>query len=690
MAPSLSTPLHALLLVAIALAALVVSVRGAHAYRFHALREFAAASPPSSDDLVGLIVIHRHGARYPQPPVNASLVCGDVCGQLSPSGEAMLFSLGQRLQTDYPTFPFQDPAYVAASGSVYNPKRIHAHSTDVDRTVQSAASLLRGLMAPLGAAWSDELQPPHRFVPSVKGVVKSQAKEMLVWASWPNLIVRSTATQVQFDAMMDQRIAGLFSPSDLAAFGREANAEALCASNPFQCALQAQDLITCALSNMPASAASSLFPTCFANYAKLTQVMVDYNSVSMYNASDPFDAQIGTKGYLLAQDILALLEAPGLSATANPLFRDFSGHDITLMPFAETIGNTSLTNPLFAGAFVLELRQDSTARRTIKLRYGEPDQQFNSSFGYNFFDFGLTCVNPNGEPYIAAPTAGCPLDDWARFLATRGPQSAAGICYLSESVLQGVMCLPTQTVSSAPSELTPLCRFYRQSCQQWACLAPSFDTGTPADFAFNPTTLGCESVPRASPSPTSTGGLDSVPRGALVGFTAGATALLLSLLATAIYFCFLAPKRGPAIDPMLIADEGGDTREDPDGLGDGVGCCERFTDAVMRSLCCCCCRDRIRRKDEVFFINGTDASYSDVAAVRRAAASRHSSSTLPAPARPSVSSTVAHRGTVGNQRVGNQQTHPSKQPKLAEITSHDPLPPQRRLSFGDSREPSEA
>jgi hypothetical protein len=611
-------------------------------------------------DVTRVAVIHRHGARYPMPPNNSFAFCGDACGQLSPSGAAMLHSLGRTIQRDYPHIPFTDPSIEPFLGVAYNPRRVVSKSTDVDRTLQSAASFLHGLFSQND---SSVLLPS---LPAINGVELSNAKSLLVWTSWPSLVVRSDVTQTAFDVMMAKKLRPLFTDAEYATIGAELGMESFCASNEFQCALAAQDVITCALSNQDLSNVTQRFPFLASHFDKITQVMIEYNAVSMYNASDPFEYSIGTKGFFLATDIVQQLQQPVQPA---PVLLHYSGHDITLMPFAETIGNVSLTNPLFGGAFVVELHGTSP-NATVRVRYGEPNQAFGSSHEYSFFDLGLKCINSTtGQQYDAPRHAGCPLADWAAYVQTRGPTSPAGICYLPLDVLEAIDCLPQQT---RPERMHSNCVYYRQQCPQWACLAPTFVAGSGSSL-LDPMSLQCiPALAERSIKPEMSDVLRKLPPLLLMGITAIAV-LLVSFLVTAAVLYALHRRRLPL-----------ESEDETAASGPHVVDC--VVDSVMRSVCCvCCCRERVRKQDEDFFINGTDAGSTPGPTPPRA---RQSNS--PRGKQQSQPQTQAPNDPPTRTAQLTRQAARTKQPKLADVVNSGAcLPPQRKLDFAESREPSE-
>jgi len=450
----------------------------------------AALVAGDTPTLAGLYVVHRHGARMPVAPsgANQSIICdGDasLCGVLVAAGTEMLFSLGKHLVDEYGVngFPFRNHTITPTPrGTAYNPDRLVTTSTDVDRTIQSAGALIRGVMntaAPGFGNTSSSFYSHGEDLPVIHTKAIANEHKLLPQETWISLLVDTYIHQDAAAASMAKYTRRILTPAQLAVLGRAFDAEGLCAdpASAATCALRAQDTMeSCVARGVPIPAdALALWP-------QVNAVISELNRRSMYNASKPLDRAIGTKGYLLATDMITKIQTALTASLSDGLvsYHHYSGHDLTLMAFSETLGNYSLDNTKFAGAFVIEFwrtSDDASASSTrVRVRYGEPNQLPDSGHKYDFFFAGLTCVHANGTQYKAPRDEGCTLDDFARFVATRGPTTPQGLCYLPLDDLEAVDCVPGNSADRNNTAPNPLCAFYRTNCPLWACIMPDAPT----------------------------------------------------------------------------------------------------------------------------------------------------------------------------------------------------------------------
>ncbi|KAJ8957112.1 hypothetical protein NQ318_007327 [Aromia moschata] len=100
-------------------------------------------SEAEADELVSVVVLYRHGDRspissYPTDPYIDSSYWPEGYGQLLNKGKERQYQLGEWFRKRYSTFLPNE----------YSPKDIRVVSTDVDRTLMSAAANLAGLYPP--------------------------------------------------------------------------------------------------------------------------------------------------------------------------------------------------------------------------------------------------------------------------------------------------------------------------------------------------------------------------------------------------------------------------------------------------------------------------------------------------------------------------------------------------------------
>jgi hypothetical protein len=391
-------------------------------------------------------VVHRHGARTPVPSVNASALCpggAAGCGILTLQGKQMLTNLGTYLRHNYNE--------TIRPYSFYNPDAVHTQSTDVDRTIQSADALLRGLYSHLEGT-------PEMVYPVVNTRDISRETELLVWDGWPALVMWSAATDSHFFPTLSQYLLqNVVNATVLAAVGEEIGLNEECDPTlptffPFQCAIDAEDMYSAAIT----TGMTAKFPVTGRFYPQLVEALVTYNVFAMGKFDEDtnggkFLAAVGSFGYPLAESLLAHLADGSRSLT------HYSGHDITLIPLYNALGNTTMLNPRFGAAMIFESYVTDSSSVFVVAKSGEPGQTPESNFTYTFHNFSLTCIAGNGAVYYSA--VGCPLEDLQRYVATRAPQSSMGICYTSGTTQLALNCTPSD---SAPPET--YCSYYRGMC----------------------------------------------------------------------------------------------------------------------------------------------------------------------------------------------------------------------------------
>lgn len=387
-----------------------------------------------------IAVVHRHGARSPLvSSSNASHLCPWYgCGVLNAEGKDMLYHLGLALREKYDA-TLQPSAY-------YDPDLFHSSSTDMPRTLQSGAAMLRGLFRNLEGT-------PEQVYPVLHTRPLNEDERLLVWTGWPAVVLEYAGCMPQFVDLMTEVTAMIFFNSTLQAIGAEIGLGEECSGpkDPFQCALDAQDFLTC----MTAIGQDSAYPIAQQYRIQLDMVLELYNANSMwgydnlYNKGN-FQRQVGTLGYKLATHIISRAKA------GTEVLQHYSGHDTTLMPLWMTLGNRSLINPVFGEAMVFAFTKDeATNEISIAAEIGWPGQ-LPGNHSYTFEPYWLQCMSSSGVLYNATQ---CPLADFELFISTRGPENPAGICYASAAMLEAESCQAWQPAT------TSACKAYRSSCR---------------------------------------------------------------------------------------------------------------------------------------------------------------------------------------------------------------------------------
>lgn len=463
-----------------------------------------SSSSSASDELLQVLVVHRHGARTPLVWANQQVLCGPAgCGTLTPAGKQMLFQLGRYVSTRY-----NNSLQLAAE---YDPGQVVARSSDYARTVQSAEAMLCGVYNCTAQRTVPDFLPYISTVPKPLEVMLRPDK------GWPTLVLHAAATQSALWDEMNNVTLSLVSAVELDAVGRELGLGGECdASNatvfqPYVCAMDAQDTWECKFTELGPAGLASTFPLLAASGAKLNAVLRQSNNYSWF-AFDrehypTYHAAIGSYGRFLASDIIERVRtrasgAPAGSGGDDPYGEgtaagrvklvEYSGHDVTLMTLQSTMGNETLLHPRFAAAMIFEVWNKSGVV-WMRVMLGAPDEA-PGAHDYTFQPFEMRCVNATSAVYLSPGDIGCPLDEFDAFVKLRDPPaSAEGICYGLDADLAHERCQPTDT---APP--TDACLTFRQACPLTSCGANAYLAGP---------TLSCVAVsenpnlPIASGSP---------------------------------------------------------------------------------------------------------------------------------------------------------------------------------------------
>lgn len=396
----------------------------------------------------------------------------------------MLYHLGLFLGSSYGA---HGGLFEEAIHSSYDSTRFVSRSTDVGRTIQSGSAMIRGLFSSLEGT-------PQRAYPVLHNRPTSQDVALLVWNGNPSVVLWMDIMQDDLLQFLNQHTLELFEGNTtlLEEIGREIGLLDECTPSdperwaPFQCGLDIQDAVNCALS---AGFAAERYPTGVANFEQLTKILEDYNAYTMWGIDNmenggKYQAATGTLGFVLAQEIIETAAAAAASArtTSSPyvLLNHYSGHDTTLMPLWMTLGNDSLTNPLFGAAMIFEfyfVSADNDSSHTdtdvwVRARIGAPGQ-LPGDHNYIFEWYQLYCVNTtDGSTYQPLDAeVGCPLADWNAFVQLQGPSinipnagAGGASCYYDEAWMASVNCTPHDKVSTTSDPSSKICQDFRTNC----------------------------------------------------------------------------------------------------------------------------------------------------------------------------------------------------------------------------------
>jgi hypothetical protein len=420
-------------------------------------------------ELVQVQVMHRHGAREALVGYNNTIVCGNVgnpyrCGELNEPGKLMLLQLGDLLHTRYTAllnFTDSYSQYVA-----------YTRSTDLNRTVQSAAALLKGFFPNSSA-----------YFPIVNTVTFATDLLLLVDAQMSFHIPALLNEMPGYS--LPESFFTMFTDSELRQMGRESFQEALCVLPSFNqttiaaCALTVQDVAAAweATGRLPSA------PTMLANFDKLNEMRRIHNTLLfVYDPSNPIMKSRGNLGYNLASTIASkMYQQAGLSPRGflNTRFFHWSAHDTTYMPLASAIGmnNADFMRPLFGQAFIFELWRNRTSNEHFVRIYNGAPKQYPSNYSYNFTELNATGLDENGNAVYGQGAAPLPLEAFSRLInSTKGTDVGNAVCFLTEDMLKTIGC------DGIAAPTNPKCILYRQQCP---------DSGCPGEYSVDPMDLSC-------------------------------------------------------------------------------------------------------------------------------------------------------------------------------------------------------
>ena len=454
------------------------------------------ASNADDDALTLVQVIHRHGARTPIVYSNISLICPTGCGMLNWEGKQMLVAQGKYLRQRYNGSALFPSAW-------YNPRVVTSRSTNILRTLQSAAGLLQGLFPNM-----------TDYFPAISTVYLFTDTLLLVDAIPAFHIFQQLHFQDTATSIIEPHLRLVFNKSIVETIGLELSIDTMCFNTSFfvQCIMEAQDIAASYASTGVLSNGS--FPVTLAFRPQLNEALHLLNSLQYpYNASSSEDRARGSLGQNVVTAMLQNMHAKDKGQLPQTLMH-YSAHDTTVMPFAATLGNNDLMLPLFGTMYVLELWRSAATNLSTVRAYAAIPGQTPGVHDPAIESFPLHCIAANGTVYaVPAYPGSCPIDDFERFVNSSKPQSAAGQCYLSSDDFAQI---GGNTVGSDQvPDPSSLLSFYRQRCPDQAC-----PTG-----AFLNANLSC-----STPLTEVDGNSITSPNAVIVGVASGLGGILLGVV----------------------------------------------------------------------------------------------------------------------------------------------------------------
>jgi hypothetical protein len=440
------------------------------------------AAADGSLELVLVQVIHRHGARSPITPVNASTICPRGCGVLNYQGKDMLLKQGDYLQARYngsrPELYNGAQPYFASElypeGTTYDVRYTYSRSTDLTRTLQSASGLLKGLFP-----------NASEYYPAINTVAFLQDELLLIDVSPSYHIYQQLNTPVLF-ARLKAFLNTQFPPGIIHNISVELGVEGYCSHDDtlIPCVLAMQDIAA----SRNAEGRLEAFPTTSLYYTQLNNCRRTWNSYYFpFNLSNPVDAARGSLGQNIVQRMLQNMQSALEAASATDKkdtfpykLMHYSAHDTTVMPFCATLGNPDMMLPLFGQLYTLDLLRNATDG-TFHVRAAQSvPGQTPASHQVEESVFPLHCMDASNATYTVRDlTATCPLDDFRRFINSTLPTAEAGSCYLSPDAVQAIGCNVVGGDGPLPNST---CYFYRSYCPTFAC---------PLGTVLSPATYAC-------------------------------------------------------------------------------------------------------------------------------------------------------------------------------------------------------
>lgn len=467
----------------------------------------AITTTRAAEEVVLVQLTHRHGARTPiVPDALAEEVCGDVgCGELNYAGEMMLTALGNYVYDRYaahtytPPNNYGNPVAPSANfnvftkgGGKYQVNHMYTRSTDVNRTLQSAAALIRGF---------------SRNLTTYYPIIHTTARDMddLI------LVDSCLSTVLPFETGNNACINGLDTSKFETTYLPVTRLQAIADS------LQLSSALTC--NNLTAGAKSFVF-TDYANcilpmwdtimsyiaMGKLTNASLGVSDVPRMIAFDflqrtclyaTTSKEQGALMYNLVAQYIANMELRERENRAfgfgpqSKIFYEYSAHDTTMAPLMVALGFPDDLEPAFGQTIITELvNETSNGTLTVRHWYGAPQTIWPPAAGvvpdagwyrYNMQEYPVVCWDAANNRIKNTTKGDCTLAEFKMYAEkVLKPTNPAGAkCYLSADMKKSIKC----NGAAAPDPATaPDCYAYRAACPSFAC---------PDNFIVNTATLEC-------------------------------------------------------------------------------------------------------------------------------------------------------------------------------------------------------
>jgi hypothetical protein len=416
-------------------------------------------------------VVHRHGARTPTSiHGDHKWACGELgCGILTSEGKDMLFNLGQWARERYMLIPGSNATGTAylENYTFYYPKRIVQRSTDVSRTLQSAAAFLQGLFN----------RHESSYYPCVN-TVPLDTDSLLYVDSIPAAFINHDVHKEKEDETFNsQYLLPTINASTWVLMGQEFHLSTCDSSNTVwvSCFKEVYDIAESYYS----SGTLSQFPTVNANYAALQWLtFTRHTQLLVYNPDIHTDRHRGPLGRAIVDELISQFNQY-INGSQDAFMREYSTEDTTLCIMTDTLGQKGLQLPQFGDAFWFELLDTATSTSgssssstsiqsyNIRIIHGSPTQE-PGPHTYTMNYFNITCLDEHGTPYFGFEGT-CPFADFVRYIGTRTGTSSEGLCYLRPDVRTAIHC--DKVESTAPKHK---CAWYRSMCPEWACPSGSY------------------------------------------------------------------------------------------------------------------------------------------------------------------------------------------------------------------------